>query len=730
MISSKRTGLRLVALVLAVVIFTGLTDGAGLFGRNAGLFAVRAEAADSNQLAGTERPVYYAREELKKQENADFLLMLYDMMLEAAAKNEKEADGWIYVNLYENGYTDVNVAITSAVYNAFIADHPEFYWLGNTYGNSTYEEDKCYAFVMSSDDELFAKKSTFDAAVKKIISDAGVTAGMSDFEKAERIHDELAKNIVYNNAANAHNPYGAVVDKVCVCEGYAEAYQYLLQCCGIQSLRVEGESFNSAKGAMEAHAWNLVRLDGKYYYTDLTWDDQGTETYELYHNYLNVTKEFISADHIFADTIMYTLPEANSTELNYFTVHGGVMPANNLDVDYLTDSFLEKGYAIVSVTGDNYDENLQVCFGENIGTILQNIGATKGSRSYSMSHLGREYHLYVITPCGNLRDAAHTDSNKDGKCDVCGFFLPVAECPHTDLTKTSAKEATCIEEGNNEYYTCVCGKIFKKDKVTETTVQAEKIPVNKNNHVGQTEIKNAKEATEEEDGYTGDIYCKSCGQKKSDGQTIPKIVVDYTVTFKDDNGTVISSEIYHYGDVIIEPAAPEKEADKTYTYSFTGWDKTVVKCTGDATYTATYSKAYINYTVTFLNDDNSVLSTGWYHYGEEVAEPLSPSKDSDGVYDYVFAGWDKPVGNCTGNTTYVAKFNAEKRVMLGDLTGDSSVSADDLTLLARHVAKIQEITDSTYLLAADVNCDGVVDASDLTMLARYVAKIISELGPA
>ena len=63
--------------------------------------------------------------------------------------------------------------------------------------------------------------------------------------------------------------------------------------------------------------------------------------------------------------------------------------------------------------------------------------------------------------------------------------------------------------------------------------------------------------------------------------------------------------------------------------------------------------------------------------------------------------------------------------LLGDVNGDGAITADDLTALARHVAKISVITDTAALARCDVTNDGSVTADDLTMLARYVAKIIS-----
>ena len=61
--------------------------------------------------------------------------------------------------------------------------------------------------------------------------------------------------------------------------------------------------------------------------------------------------------------------------------------------------------------------------------------------------------------------------------------------------------------------------------------------------------------------------------------------------------------------------------------------------------------------------------------------------------------------------------------ILGDVNLDGEIDAKDLTLLARHVAKIEYITDPKALINADINKDGGVSSEDLTKLARHVAKI-------
>jgi hypothetical protein len=62
-------------------------------------------------------------------------------------------------------------------------------------------------------------------------------------------------------------------------------------------------------------------------------------------------------------------------------------------------------------------------------------------------------------------------------------------------------------------------------------------------------------------------------------------------------------------------------------------------------------------------------------------------------------------------------------IKLGDINLDGDISAADLTMLARHIAKIELITDPAVLLNADIDKDGDISASDLTKLARHIAKI-------
>ena len=137
-----------------------------------------------------------------------------------------------------------------------------------------------------------------------------------------------------------------------------------------------------------------------------------------------------------------------------------------------------------------------------------------------------------------------------------------------------------------------------------------------------------------------------------------EIYIEYTIVFEDYNGTILSEKTYHYGEAVEVPSDPVKEADESFRYEFTGWDKEVIECAGDATYTATYDSVYIEYTVVFKNYDGTELSKTTYHYGDEVTAPETPTKPADNTYTYEFAGWDNEVVACAGNATYTATYRS------------------------------------------------------------------------
>lgn len=134
--------------------------------------------------------------------------------------------------------------------------------------------------------------------------------------------------------------------------------------------------------------------------------------------------------------------------------------------------------------------------------------------------------------------------------------------------------------------------------------------------------------------------------------------IDYTVTFVDHDGAVLAESTYHYDDAVAVPSQPVRPADETFTYTFLGWDKPVTSCTGNATYTACYSQAYIDYLVEFRDEDGTVLSSTSCHYGEQPVPPADPAKAATAQYTYTFSGWSPAVTAVTADAVYTATYTA------------------------------------------------------------------------
>lgn len=161
--------------------------------------------------------------------------------------------------------------------------------------------------------QVYAKAETI---LKEIVS-----ADMTEYETELAIHDYLLQNIAYdyeNYKKNtvpddSYTMYGALINGIAVCQGYAYSAKLLLEMAGIEAHIVTG----TANGI--AHAWNKVRIGGEYYNLDVTWDDpvpdvKGRVTY----GYFNVTDEELSKDHKWSDN----LPAATSMTYNYFAYNG------------------------------------------------------------------------------------------------------------------------------------------------------------------------------------------------------------------------------------------------------------------------------------------------------------------------------------------------------------------------------------------------------------------------
>lgn len=109
-----------------------------------------------------------------------------------------------------------------------------------------------------------------DRAVAEILSQ--VSDSMSVEQKALAIHDYFADQYRYDerylsltNDSDSFRSGGLFLDGLGVCEAYANGYRYIMGKLGIECYVTRSEAM--------AHAWNIIKINGKYYHVDCTWDD-------------------------------------------------------------------------------------------------------------------------------------------------------------------------------------------------------------------------------------------------------------------------------------------------------------------------------------------------------------------------------------------------------------------------------------------------------------------------
>ncbi|WP_057772991.1 DUF5050 domain-containing protein [Cytobacillus dafuensis] len=204
----------------------------------------------------------------------------------------------------------------SPIINQVLADHPEIFYFKHE-GTRLYSNGKIelkYKYPTKTIKEMVKKQ---EAKAAEIIKQT-IKPGYSDFDKVKAIHDYIVLNTAYDHdnfqkgkvPEASFTAYGVLINGVAVCEGYADTMKLLLEKAGVETHKVSG------KGNGGPHAWNLVKVDGEYFYIDTTWDDpvpnrEGQVSYK----YFLVPASYLKKDHSWDEK---PYPAAKSNRYAYF----------------------------------------------------------------------------------------------------------------------------------------------------------------------------------------------------------------------------------------------------------------------------------------------------------------------------------------------------------------------------------------------------------------------------
>lgn len=133
--------------------------------------------------------------------------------------------------------------------------------------------------------------------------------------------------------------------------------------------------------------------------------------------------------------------------------------------------------------------------------------------------------------------------------------------------------------------------------------------------------------------------------------TVAWLNYDYSLLYKD-------SKVVEGDYPVYTGATPTKPSTVEYNYSFSGWSPAIVPAYTDATYVAQFSTNLNTFTVTWKNDDGTILSTSKCEYGYiPYYEGETPIKASTEEHGYVFIGWSPEIAPVYADTTYVAQYS-------------------------------------------------------------------------
>lgn len=321
----------------------------------------------------------YARQSLNETEQ-----LWYDEMKEVLGSFEENVR--LSSQGLDDGYCEGDI---DRIFQYILNDHPELFYVdGYSYIKYTKGERTTaieFSGTYSIDRETAeSRRNAIEAEVEKILS--GIDANADQYTRVKYVYDTIIRGTDYElGAPDNQNIYSVFVNHLSVCQGYAKATQYLLNRLGVECTLVLGTVDTG-----EGHAWNLVKVDGSYYYVDTTWGDasyrmenseaeSGISMPEINYDYLNVTTEELLKTHSLSGSV--PMPACVAIEANYYSREGALFSGYDREqMRALFDRAKEQGREDVTVKctdEDSYGQILTALISEQeIFDYLDGAGST------------------------------------------------------------------------------------------------------------------------------------------------------------------------------------------------------------------------------------------------------------------------------------------------------------------------------------------------------------------
>ena len=336
------------------------------------------------------------------------------------------------------------------------------------------------------------------ALSKKVVEIADKFRHLSDVDKVMAVHDYLIDHIEYSNPHIRSFAYGALIEGKAVCQGYAQSLAMILN-----NLNVECHTIVAmTKGSNPVlHEWVRVKLDGEWYYIDLTWDDTPWAEDKNY-KYFLINTDMISRDH----ETGYSLaggPEVDGSKYLYYAYKKqGIFAETKDDIDKIirdqinatNQSYTTVKIAVPASVPDYEIHGAIRRIAGNQATLkeLNDIKSTSGS----YHHYGFNVGFIKAVPSVNAELMGIRPINTAGGTTT-GLELTFSE-DIGELTpfnvKISDAHITDIKKTGTGIYELKLGELLSRND-TDLTVSVSKRGYNISNSEKTVHISVAKEAT-------------------------------------------------------------------------------------------------------------------------------------------------------------------------------------------------------------------------------------------
>ena len=391
-----------------------------------------------------------------------------------------------------------------------------------------------------------------NSIVQNAVTKCNSETNGSDYSKALWLHDWLLEQLDYDNSLKWSSAESALTRSSGTCQAYERAYAKLLSAAGIENAET--------RDTYDGHTWNAMKLDGKWYQVDCTWDDSSENYYNFNrtHLYFALSDELMAIAHQGHNKIYtvegYATP-SNSLEHNYFVQNGDAQQWVESYRNRIQENLNNKNTEF-SIQADNstYPPSIYGIQNGIIAYVMnQNEWFANGKKVELVAKTNDKQFDFIVTypvVCTN-HDWDEGVITTEPTCTTKG--VKTFTCKNCKTTKTEEvnalghdysknwtidKKATCTEEGSKSHHCTRC------DENKDVTV----IPKASHNY---DEGVITKEATKTETGiktYT----CKDCNKTKTEVIPVNKDEsnVDSESPVIDATSAILSTKTATKGDTV------------------------------------------------------------------------------------------------------------------------------------------------------------------------------------